>query len=91
MSTTNNIDYSTAPKVVRAKSTGKYWIPPFPPHWDIWVGDYVDMEEAKEERAGMEACINSPQWKMMMVEMEDEFDEKWEELEQLLEEEIRGT
>ena len=57
------------------------WIPPFPPHCDQWVGPYEDIHEARMDREGMERTINSPDWKMMMVEKEDEFDEQWEQYE----------
>lgn len=75
------------PKIVRSKQ-GDFWIPPFPPHWDIWIGEYSSLSEAREERAGMEKCINGVQWRMMLVEMEDEFDEQWERMERKLEKEL---
>lgn len=65
------------PNPVRAKKTGLLWIPPFNPHWDLWMGPYQSKQEILDVCEGLEDTINSPAWQMMLVEMVDEFEEEW--------------
>jgi len=59
---------------------GDQWeLPPCPPHYTCWIGPYGTRVAAMEARVGLERTINSPSWRMMLVELEDEddFDEQW--------------
>lgn len=70
-------------KIVKAK--GYYWIPPYYPHWDDWVGPYDDTKEgrleAKEDLVGMLETVNSLAWQLMIAEYVEQFEEEWRELE----------
>jgi hypothetical protein len=73
---------TTIPRII--KSGRHWWIPPFPPHWEDWIGEYCTLEEAKENREGLGATINGVQWKMMLIEMEEAFEDEWDAREESL-------
>lgn len=67
------------PKVEKHK--GFFWIPPFPPHWEDWIGEYASREEAEEARIGLEKTINTIDWQMFLEELVDDFEQQWSEME----------
>ena len=59
------------PKPKRDKN-GEWWIPRFPPHWFKAMGPYTTRAEADDDRQGVERCINTPLWRSIIQDIEDE-------------------
>ena len=60
------------------RSKGGWYIPASPPHFEVDVGPYKSQYEAEDAKKGMEDTINTPLWRMVL----QEFEEEEEELEQ---------
>jgi len=69
-----------APKAEQNEG-GEWYIPPMFPNWDFWIGPYATKEEADDDRAGLMRCCSGIAWKLILDEIEETFEDQWEEAE----------
>ena len=67
---------ATKVKISRVvKKPDGWWVPRCPPHYMRACGPYETKEAAESDRLGMEQTINSPAWRNMMMDLEEEEEE----------------
>ena len=49
-----------------------WWIPRCPPHYFQSCGPYRDRASAEDDRQGMLRLINSPEWRSLIMDLEEE-------------------
>jgi len=54
------------------RDDGQWWIPRFPPHYFVAMGPYASLLEAEADRCGVENTINSPDWRSVIQDLQEE-------------------